>query len=124
MRSVGLLLLVAVVALAPGVQAQACSCGAAPEAAEVAPACCCGDADSCRCAGCAGHEPTNGERLSGCVCTETQPQAGPYSTDDVEPAEAVAAPCLAAPSAPAWSIEPVGTVEGDARPPCSLPLLI
>jgi len=127
MRSAGLLLVAALVALAPAAQARACFCGSAADEFAEAPSCCCGDASACCCESCPGHAPEehDGKRsLSGCVCTKTQPQSGPVHQDEIVPAESTALDFAPPTEAPRPAIRPAPAAEGDLRPPSSMPLRV
>ncbi|MEE8104357.1 MAG: hypothetical protein V3T86_02350 [Planctomycetota bacterium] len=129
MRSAVPLLLAAIVAFAPAVQAESCFCGSeSASPAQSRESCCCGDAASCCCQSCPGHDepsdPDGPGNLSGCVCTKSQPRSGPAQQDEIVPAEAIShelSPLLEAPQ-PALQVAP--KLEGDAGPPACRPLLI
>jgi len=129
MRSLVLLLLASLVAFAPAVQAESCYCGseaAAPVQGDQS-TCCCGDAGSCCCASCPGHEPNDQDgpgSLSGCVCTQGQPQSGPDQQVDVVLAEALAHEFPPVAAVPQRVLATAPRLEGDLGPPASRPLLI
>jgi hypothetical protein len=129
MRSAVLLLLAALVAFAPAVQAESCYCGSESAVVDSAGqgSCCCGDAASCCCQSCPGHEPTDVEgpgSLSGCVCTKSQPQDSPDQQDDVVLAEAISHELAPLAEAPQPALLKGAKIEGDAGPPAYRPLLI
>lgn len=130
MRSALVICFAVLLVFVPAVQASACTCAsAAPsDGAQHEVSCCCGDAASCQCQGCDGHEPNgeeSGPSLTGCICTTTQPQVTPTPTVDF-----VALPIdlgrvwQAVPNRETCSPRTATTSEGDLRPTSSLPLLV
>ncbi|MHC4957718.1 MAG: hypothetical protein ACYTGN_05025 [Planctomycetota bacterium] len=129
MRSAGLILLAALMAFVPAVQAQGCFCDSAAASGISTPdsSCCCGDTAACSCAACPDHAPADdgGRRsMSGCACTQTQPQSTADSKDEIVLAEALAPHGVpAAIAAPAHAPVALAT-EGGFRPPSNRPLLV
>ena len=123
--------LAALVVFAPAVKAESCFCGTASASAANASDsnCCCGDAASCPCTGCqhnssTGNENERGDALSGCVCTNTTPQANPDQDETVVLADALACTIFSVPEL-RWPTLVFATLpEGDLGPPTYRPLLI
>ncbi|MHC4847010.1 MAG: hypothetical protein ACYTEG_00970 [Planctomycetota bacterium] len=118
-----LIVLAALLVVAPAVQARSCFCGASEETSE-ARACCCGDS-VCGCSGCDRHDTQQPSRaLAGCVCTESHPQWNPEQEEEPAPALALAFQDLPADDAIRAAPTAVPAEEGVAGPPTFLPLLL
>ena len=132
MRSLLLVVLSFVLAIAPALQASACLCESSvecsvPAAKTQAPDCCCHDA-VCACSGCAEHrsdERTDpAEALGGCGCTKVQPQWNAEPDVKVELASAPAPLGQPATAASLRATRIVPTIAGRTGPPQFRPLLL
>ena len=126
MRTVLVILLAVTVVFVPAVQAESCFCGtklAAESSVEEASSCC-ADAAACCCAGGKRGDADNGDCLSSCVCTKTQPQASPDHGETIVLAGPSARLRLDTPERALRARTQSTTPEGDLAPPTSRPLLI
>lgn len=128
MRIVQVLILAALVVLAPAVQGLPCVCGATPEvtadAQTVGTCCCAGDA-SCECPGCAHNKPVDPDDPvtgSGCICGHITQQAAPAPITllGLQAAAAHLTDAFVA----AWSHQVLSAHRTDYRPPATRPLLV
>jgi len=135
MRTLGIVILSALLALAPALQIGSCLCAKSGEGGTRTaqmPECCCaaesGGATTCRCAGCAhnsgGHTPHRSDALAGCGCAKVQPQTLPLSDSEV----ALALPLMFEYHSHGMDARPsdrpaTAPCHG-AAPPCFRPLLL
>lgn len=122
-----LIVLAALLVVAPAMQAQSCFCGASAGTGETpseAHECCCEDS-ACGCSGCDQHGTERPSRaLDGCVCTESHPQWNPEPEDEPTPALALAIQEFPADDTIRATPTVVAAKENVAGPPTFQPLLL